>query len=187
VLPCRHEDILKVGFSRAPLRRLQTLHRRWFDFFDLDAALLVETDRVADARRIEQHFALRAAEHRAPSPLVVPRRAAGHTEWYRGASALLDREALALAEADGYRLHRPLGCWLRATLLQHADRVFDWSAHALRGIEGVPADAPERTMAERPLRDLLDAYVALSIALDEFVPAGVLDWYRAHRERVPLV
>ena len=30
VLPCRDEDILKVGFSRDPLDRFRTLHRRFF-------------------------------------------------------------------------------------------------------------------------------------------------------------
>jgi len=39
VLPCQHDDILKLGFSRDPLLRMQTLHQRYFDFFDLDAAL----------------------------------------------------------------------------------------------------------------------------------------------------
>jgi hypothetical protein len=34
VLPCRDEDLLKVGFSRDPFTRFSTLHRRFFDFFD---------------------------------------------------------------------------------------------------------------------------------------------------------
>src|SRR5688572_27713655 len=81
VLPCRHEDILKVGFSRDPLDRLQTLHPRYFEFFDIDQGLLIETDRVPDARSIESFLKAQLQEHQAPAPLVIPRSAAGHTEW----------------------------------------------------------------------------------------------------------
>jgi hypothetical protein len=37
VLPCLGEDLLKLGMSRDPLDRFQSLHPRWFDFFDLDS------------------------------------------------------------------------------------------------------------------------------------------------------
>ncbi len=84
VLPCRDEDILKVGFSRDPLQRMRSLHARFFEFFDLDRALLIECEHLRDARRIERLFITTFAEHRAPAPLVVPLAAAGHTEWYRG-------------------------------------------------------------------------------------------------------
>ena len=53
LLPCRQEDIAKIGFSRDPLIRVHTLHRRYFEFFDLDRAVLVAPDQVRDARRIE--------------------------------------------------------------------------------------------------------------------------------------
>ena len=75
VLPCREEDILKVGFSRDPLQRLRTLHRRFYDFFDLDRALLVETDHLRDARAIERLLITGLADHRVLAPLVVPRSA----------------------------------------------------------------------------------------------------------------
>ena len=36
VFPCAWEDYAKIGFSRDPLGRISALHRRWFEFFDLD-------------------------------------------------------------------------------------------------------------------------------------------------------
>ena len=87
VLPCAYEDILKLGFSRDPLQRMQALHPRWFEFFDVDTAFLVETETVRDARDLELGLAKVIAEHNAPAPLVIRREAAGHSEWYRGAHA----------------------------------------------------------------------------------------------------
>ena len=81
VLPCAYEDILKLGFSRYPLARMQTLHPRWFEFFDLDRAFVIETDTVREARDLELGLGGVIAEHNAPAPLVIRRQAAGHTEW----------------------------------------------------------------------------------------------------------
>src|SRR5437868_1685767 len=93
VLPCTYEDILKLGFSRDPLDRMQALHPRWFEFFELDQAFLIETETVRDARDVELGLAGVVAEHNAPAPLVIRREAAGHSEWYRGAHAILSRTA----------------------------------------------------------------------------------------------
>ncbi len=102
VLPCRHEDILKVGFSRDPLDRFRTLHRRFFEFFDLERGLLIHTDHLRDARRIERLFITTFADQRAPAPLVVPRSAAGHTEWFRGVSPQVDVLARQICEEQGF-------------------------------------------------------------------------------------
>ena len=93
VFPCHGEDILKLGFSRDPLNRLQTLHQRYFEFFDIDRAFLIQTDRVREARAIEHSLKIELALHNAPAPLVVERKAGGHTEWYRGASIRLRHAA----------------------------------------------------------------------------------------------
>ena len=50
VAPCAYEDLLKLGFSRDPLQRLQALHRRWFEFFAPERIALVEVDAVREAR-----------------------------------------------------------------------------------------------------------------------------------------
>ena len=79
-LPCRDEDLLKLGFSRDPFTRFSTLHRRFFTFFDLDRGLLVDAERVAVARRIERTLIETFRDARAMAPLVVPAAAGGHTE-----------------------------------------------------------------------------------------------------------
>jgi hypothetical protein len=183
VLPCVGEDLLKVGFSRDPLQRMQTLHARWFEFFDIEAGFLIEADRVRDARRIEQLMARHALAHRAPAPLVVPRRAAGHTEWYRGARALLAEAAIALRDGQGYALHSPLRAWLRERLERQRDLLYDWTGHQLDGLEVATSLASGQAQAiARVLRDALDAYLALDLPLDGSVPRAVLDWHREQRE-----
>ena len=179
VLPCVGEDLLKVGFSRDPLQRLQTLHPRYFEFFDVETGFLIEADRVRDARRIERLLAQHATEHRAPAPLLVPRRASGHTEWYRGARALLAEAAIALRDGEGYVLHVPLRAWLRERLEQQRDLLYDWAQHQLHALEIAASVSSEQSRSiARVLRDALDAYVTLDIALDGSVPRAVLDWHR---------
>src|SRR6476661_6408062 len=130
VLPCAYEDILKLGFSRDPLERMQSLHPRWFEFFDLDRAFLVEAETVRDVRDLELGLAGVIADHNAPAPLVTRREAAGHTEWYRGAYEVLATTAQTLA-AGGYVMHAPLRPWLRQRLLERSDRLFSWTLAAV--------------------------------------------------------
>lgn len=180
VMPCRYEDILKVGFSRDPLDRFQTLHARWFEFFDLDAGLLVETDSVADARRIETLLGESVAPHSAPAPLVVPRIAAGHTEWYRGAYAALAASVESLHAQHGYAVHRPVVGWLAHALEQRAAMLYAWSAaqlDAIRAFEHGPSHDVVVPLA-RTLRDALDAYAALGLAPERWIGEEVRRWYR---------
>jgi hypothetical protein len=177
VLPCAYEDILKLGFSRDPLQRMQALHPRWFEFFDLDAAFLVETETVRDSRDLELGLANVIAEHNAPAPLVIRREAAGHSEWYRGAHPTLLRTAQTLA-AGGYILHAPLRPWARQRLVERSDRLFSW---ALAMLQGDDPEATADTSTRRIVRDALDAIVALEIDLSSLLPPGILDWYRRNR------
>ena len=181
VLPCRDEDLLKVGFSRDPLQRMQTLHSRFFDFFDLDRAFLIATDHVRDARRIEREFLTTFAERRSPAPLVVPDAAAGYTEWHRGAYADAVAMAESIAAKDGFILHAPLRAWLRDVFVERGALLFAWSSKMLEAIEyerhnGPPSPRPRAI--ERALRDALDCFVALDIEIEPLVPEPVLDWYR---------
>ena len=59
VLPCAGEDWLKLGFSRDPLTRLQTLHRRYYEFFDTELAFAIETETVREARALEKRHGQR--------------------------------------------------------------------------------------------------------------------------------
>lgn len=181
VLPCRDEDLLKVGFSRDPLRRLQTLHARFYRFFDLDRAFLIATDSVRDARRIEHRYIETFADRRSPAPLVVPDAAAGYTEWYRGAYADAEAIARALRTDDGYTLHAPLRDWLRALFAERSALLFAWSAKMLEAIEYKRFNAPPSTtpsVLERALRDALDCFDELGIDIEPLVPAPVFRWYR---------
>ncbi len=183
VLPCVYEDILKLGFSREPFNRMQALHPRWFEFFDLDRAFLMETETVRDARNLESGLAGLIELHNAPAPLVVRKQAAGHTEWYRGAYAVLEQTTQALA-AGGYIVHCPLRPWISQMLRSRSDMLFTWSSAMLSpdeletpnaGVDGRP------TNAQRTVRDALDACVALDIDLEPLLPPNVLDWYSRHQ------
>lgn len=182
VLPCRDEDILKVGFSRDPLDRFRTLHRRYFEFFDLDRGLLVHTDHLRDARRIERLLITTFADCRAPAPLVVPPSAAGHTEWFRGVSAQVDALARQVCAEQGFTLHAPLSSWLRDRFGDWSELLFGWSMRMLEMIEYEHFNVPPHQRSGRAdtvLRDVLDAYVTLGKAMEKLVPAPVLAWYRS--------
>lgn len=94
------EDLLKVGLSADPVARWSSFHRRWFEAFDLEHSLLVETGSRAEAQRLETtlHRALQA--HGCPVPLTMRAFAGGATEWYRGPR---------LWPATSWRAARPMG------------------------------------------------------------------------------
>jgi hypothetical protein len=184
VLPCRDEDILKVGFSRDPLQRLHTLHRRFFRFFDLDRALLIEADRVRDARRIERRFITWFAEERAVAPLVVRDAAAGYTEWYRGVHAEVDTLARLCAAENGFALHAPLRAWLRDTMSDRTTLLYPWSERVIEAIEEARVnaiDTRERVAIERALIDTLDFVEELGLDIEPLVTERAFSWYRNNR------
>jgi hypothetical protein len=179
VLPCQGEDLLKVGFTRDPLQRFRTLHRRFYAFFDLEAALLIETEHLREARRIERLFIERWPEHQAPAPLVIPQSAAGHTEWFRGIRAPVCDFAHTLAQRYGHEVHAPLRAWLASRFLQRSDVLFDWSQRMLDFIEyqALNVSLEERTDAYAlALEDALDACRSVGLDLDALVPGPVLRW-----------
>ena len=181
VIPCRDEDLLKVGFSRDPLQRLQAFHSRFFRFFDLDRAFLIGTDTVRDARRIERRFISAFAEHRSPAPLVVRDAAAGRTEWYRGVYPAATALAREFVDVEGFTLYAPLRDWLRDLFEERGALLFAWSARMLDAIEYERFNAlPEMTPSplERALRDALDCFDELAIPIEPLVPETVCSWYR---------
>ncbi|MGO4552159.1 GIY-YIG nuclease family protein [Lysobacter sp. 2RAF19] len=181
VLPVVVEDLLKLGFSRDPLARLQQLHARWYEQFDLDRAFTIETESVPDARRLELRLRRELVAHNAPRPLTMREDAGGAREWYRGASALLEASARDL-EGEGYIRHAPLRPWLRAALQARADLLFDWTS-AL-GVDDRQTPRPGgfgATPAQTAVRDVLGAFDALDIDLAPWLPEAVLHWHRASR------
>lgn len=174
------EDILKLGMSRDPLSRMQAFHRRYFEEFDLDRGLIVETETVRDARALELLLGRRMKQHNAPAPLLIRREAGGHTEWYRGAYEPL-ADAVRSLRDDGYTVHEPLRPWVRAALVRRGDDLFSWASGALEQAalrdegHGLDRLLPEE---RRLIRDVLDAYVAVDIDLEPLLPAEVFDWHR---------
>lgn len=179
VAPCAYEDLLKLGFSRDPFDRLRSLHPRYFEVFELDRTLLVETETVRDARAIELRLRRLLVEYNAPAPLVVREAAGGGTEWYRGAYARLD-EAVIELEAIGHRVHRPARAWFRAALDARSELLYAWTLALL------PTDPVEETdpRACALVADALDACDALGVDLDARLPPAVLDWHRRRTGRV---
>lgn len=179
VLPCQGEDILKLGISRDPLNRLQSLHQRYYEFFDLDRAFLIETDSVDEARKLELELGRELQPHGAPAPLMVPVSAGGHTEWYRGALRRLLFEADE-RERQGHVVHRSLRDWLRPRLTERASLLFHWSSRMLESIDLAQASAAspiEAARLRRTLRNALDAYAAFGLDFSGYVPPEVERWH----------
>jgi hypothetical protein len=175
VFPCTWEDHCKIGFSHDPLARMQQLHRRWFEFFDIDRGLLVETETVRDARDLELELRRPLVEHNAPAPMTVRREAGGHTEWFRGVASQLELAALML-QRRGHAVHAPLREWLRPALLARSDQLYAWSQAQLSPdeLDGLAGPTP----TQRMVRDMLDACVALDIELEPLLAPQVYRWYR---------
>ena len=181
VAACRDEDILKVGFSRDPLARLRSFHPRYFEFFDLDGSFLIETDKVKDARAIEQRLARKVAEHRAPSPLLVERTAGGHTEWYRGAYAAIHADAMRAIAELGHGYHASLRQWLRERLARQSDMVYEWSGQMFRAIEIQRGSDPQGALnLQQTLEAALDAYEHVGLTAHHILPEDVRDWWQQH-------
>lgn len=180
VLPCRDEDLLKIGFSRDPFTRFSTLHRRFFDFFDLDRGMLLDAEGVGHARRIERRLIETFAEQRAMAPLVIPVSAAGHTEWYRGVYEEIGTLLDDIAASEGFVLERGLRPWLRGYLNSRADLLHDWSLRIVDTLDWATHNAPDDPDANklrRALLDTLDMFTAAGLAIETLVPDRVLDWY----------
>lgn len=180
VFPCAYEDLLKLGISRDPLDRIQAFSRRYFEFFDLQRGWLLETDSVREAQTLETRLRRSLRTLNAPAPLLVPGRAAGATEWYRGASSPLE-EAREEFAAQGYTVHRPLEQWLRVGLEARRGDLYAWAERMLAAVDDEPGDAQpvgaEPPLPHRMLRDELDGYAAMGIPLDDVLPPAVADWY----------
>ncbi|TWI04486.1 hypothetical protein IP90_00616 [Luteimonas cucumeris] len=181
VAPCAYEDIAKVGFARDPLVRLHALHGRFYEFFDLDAGYLIETDSVREARTLETRLHRAIALHNAPAPLVIREQAGGFSEWFRGAGDPLAEQARLLAE-EGFVHHASLRPWLRRRLLTQSAALYAWTDKVIADLyqeaenQGVPATSPT---LRRVLLDALDAYVALDVDLAPLLPPEVLRWHQA--------
>jgi len=178
MLPWREQDLLKVGYSRQPLVRLRTLHRRFFDVLDLQRGWLLEAERLAQARKIERDLLVRHAEQRSPAPLLVADEAAGYSEWFRGVCPEVTGELHEVAAREGLALHS-LHDWLRRWFSDQSDGVYEWSLRVLEAIEYETFNVPperQRGEAARSLRYVMDACEAVGLPLAGLFPDSVLAW-----------
>lgn len=181
VLPCANEDHVKLGIAGDPMTRMQAFSSRYFEFFDLDAGWLLEAGSEAEARGWETALKRQLRAHAAPPPLLVPARAGGHTEWLRGAGALLAawRDGQV---ARGFVAHAPLRGWVRQRLIQAHER-WHHDVQALLDRFGPAGDWPaaDGSMPLRQLRDAMDAQVLLDARPpDDDVP-GLRAWHARNR------
>jgi hypothetical protein len=179
VLPCRDEDVLKVGFSRDPFTRFHDLHRRFFDFFDLDRGMLVAVDQVKEARRIERVLIGEFAASRCMAPLVVREAAAGKTEWYRGVAHAVQALATQLAGEGGHQVTEPLKPWLLDRVRERADALYDWSSQLYGVAQEARAYGADARHIERILADTLDMCDRLGLDVTSHVSAEVASWHRS--------
>ena len=179
LLPCREEDTLKIGFARDPWVRMRAFHPRFHAFFDLERGILVETDKVKEARSIETHLKSTLARSACVAPLAVRERAGGRFEWFRGADAQAVAEMEACSARLGYALHRPLSGWLRSHWVRHGDVIAEWSRQRFAEIEALhfnAATALDEPFA-RQLRNVLEAWDCIGVPLDDIVSDPILRWY----------
>lgn len=184
VLPRSGEDLVKIGFSRDPFERFRTLHLHFYAFFDLQKGLLLEVDSIREARRMERLFIERWPEHRASAPFEVASHAGGHTEWFRGIEEYTDAFAHRVAERYGYCLHTPLQQWLKQRMSEYAEDLFDWSLRLLEIIDWQACNLPESSQDRKyadVLRDTLDAFCAVGVAIEKHVPCAVHRWYASQQ------
>lgn len=185
VLACRNDNLFKMGFSRDPLVRWHTLHRRFFAFFSLEQGILVGPQRVNEARRLERQLLEAFSDYRALAPVLTHSAAGGDSEWFRGVMAEAVELARAVASRNAWEWQSP-GDWLRHALLERRDLLFSWTAAMLESIEFEthnPSVGSEAMCArcERALLDTLDAFRAVGLDIDGRVPDRVQRWYRERR------
>lgn len=178
VLPCAYEDLLKLGHSRDPLARMQAMHPRWYEFFDLERAFAVETELVRDAQILERETARSLRLHRAPAPLLFRASAGGATEWYRGAFSALHALGGELQQ-QGHVLHRPLLDWARQRLELQTDRLREWTSLLSPDELDARGTAARATEAQRRVLDVLDAWRALDLDPAPFLSDSVRQWHDA--------
>jgi hypothetical protein len=155
------EDILKVGLSHDPVARWSAFHRRWFEAFDLDQSLLIQTETRRDAQALETALHRLLREHNCPAPMTMRDQFGGVTEWYRGAHAAALGFAQEAAQ-QGHVLHSPARHWFAPAVRARADVLAGLLDQAKRDMtHGVMSPAQLDA-----LHDLLDMHRTFDADID---------------------
>lgn len=163
------EDLAKVGLTHDPLQRWSSFHPRWFEAFDLDHSLLVETESRADAQALETGLHRYLLEHRCPMPATMRIAAGGRTEWYRGAYPAIRRHLQAQA-AGGHVVHWQARTWLADAMRKQREQLFE-TLHAALADHHAGWLQPAQRQA---VRDLVDAHCAFDATLLQHLPTGLV-------------
>jgi hypothetical protein len=156
------DDLLKVGMTHAPLQRWSAFHRRWFEVFDLDASLLVETETRAESQALETRLHRQLVDHGCPVPLTMQLAAGGATEWYRGAWDIASH-FVHDCERGGHVVHRGARDVLAPAMREQATKLHGL-VHEAQALQTSGWLLPEQRNA---LRDLLDAHRAFGDDVDD--------------------
>ncbi len=117
----------------------------------------------SSVRETDLHRQLR--DWNAVEPITVLGAAAGKTEWYRGAYAIVDA-AVGKDIAGGRFAHTPAMEWWRARLRAEREALYEWVV--MMTCDGA-CSLPLHERQER-LADALDAYEVLGVPLGEARP-----------------
>ncbi len=164
------EDMIKVGLSHDPLSRFSAFHPRWFEAFDLEQSLLIETETRRDAQELETALHRKLIDHNCPPPMTMRAEVGGGTEWYRGAyGAAL--EYTRLAAAKGYVVHVPARGWFAKAMKSRVDNLVGLVDQAMRNgmAEGLTP------MQKNALRAIVDAHVEFNKEILARLPSNLSD------------
>jgi len=169
-------DVVKIGHSGNPLRRIRTLNERYFEVFAVDQSRLIPWETQADARAYEKklHLFARAIGMRAECPKIMD--PCGHTEWY---------DARILCQIEAYSVALPLLDQIVQQLRERSENAA-WSAEWLR------ADVDERerargrycaTKAESDCINIVDEYGTFGVSLGAEVESRLVPWCEAQKRK----
>lgn len=170
IIPARFEEILKIGFSREPAHRIRSFHTRYFEYFDLDRGFLITVNDEKDARHVERLLALQFADHRTRAPLVIEQAPGGYTEWYRSAYELALEASGQIVVEGGYPPLISAAALIREHLLREREHLFEHASALLDVIDGLGSGDLQALKIAAAFRDVLDAFVAFDIPVDEYLP-----------------
>ena len=180
LLPCLEMDVAKIGFSTDPVARMATLHPRYYRYFDLERAILLEVDRVREARVIEAALKLEFTDSAVPAPLVIAATAGGRYEWFAGIADAATGRLTEYSGQLGYPLHLSVAAWLRDQWRDSSAILFDWSAQLLERAELLHFNAHDgvANVYARRLNEALSLCDAIGLSLADLFPESVLNWNR---------
>jgi hypothetical protein len=157
------------------LQRIYSFSHRYYERFDFDQAVLLQTDSCARARSVEAALKKALAEFGADSPNWVPVEAGGHTEWFSSVSFVQAEEQLrSFAKMVEPTRLIMASDFIVSELTRLTSPFEEWAlqqAHAVRSDMISVALGYEPIVSIKLLRDWFDAYRFFDVRLFADNPA----------------